>query len=293
MSYPEVSRLAGTCDSVTEALCAALRVCCQQSEVSRLAPVTTCPRHVSLAVTVATALSTHRACQGAGTGLAVGVPPVAQVTPAIIGSVYISSCRRPHLPVTARPRISREAETVPCLVSCVALLIVRVTLGRPFRPRGVTLASHARPRVKPGDPCGSIVTRQTALAVDSVRLVPAVDADSTTGVFPCSVEAPSLRLDLGVKVAFVSVAEALAPLALVPGDELPSGPPSLVEHGAAGVTELAACVVSALTLIVPTRAHPAVAGVSMTGTLSSDGNVFECVEIFPGHVAVLRVLLIR
>ena len=107
------------------------------------------------------------------------------------------------LPVTVGPGVSWQAETVSSLVTSVALLIVRVTLGWTLGPGRVTLAPPAGSGVKPRDSRGSEVSWQTVLAVDPVRLVSTVDTDSTTGVFPRSVQASPLRLNLGVEVTLV------------------------------------------------------------------------------------------
>ena len=58
---------------------------------------------------------------------------------------------------------------------------------------------------------------------------------------------------MNVKNTILTV--ALTPLALVAGDELASGPPALVVHGAAGVAQLAARVVPALARVLARAAH--------------------------------------
>ena len=197
-THPQVRGLTRSGDAVTEALSAALRVGSQQSKVSSLAPVAPRARDVSLAVTVATTLSPQGASQGAGAGLTGWVAAVAEVTL-----------------ITLSSSVAWQTDTVSSLVTSVALLTVWVALVSSHRAGGVTLAPSAGPRVKPGEPGRSVVAGQTALTVDPVCLVLAVDANSSSGVFARRVEAPPLRLHLGVEVTLVRVAEALASLALV------------------------------------------------------------------------------
>ena len=125
-------------------------------------------------------------------------------------------------------------------------------------PITAAVARNTRVWVEARDSLWSVVTIQAALAVHPGCFIPAVEANTSSRELPSRVQASHFPLHLRVEVALVGVTKALTHLAVVPRYELAGAPSLLVEHGAAGVAEGAASVVTTLALIITSPCHRAV-----------------------------------